>query len=118
MTDLMNPDSATDESAADPESPRTIQSSYLRRFEGAASLRLASEMDLAIVAHALSLEAEAPDLFETRALQNDGESSTHLGPKAALVLASAVRRRLAQQALGIANRNPRRVGKLLRKKSS
>ena len=117
MTDLMNPDSATEESGTDSRSAPTGQSIPLRRFEEPAALRLAGEMDLAIVAHALSLEAEAPDLLETRARHISGENSAHLGPRAALVLASAVRRRLAHQSLGIANRDPRRIGKLLRKKA-
>lgn len=117
MTDLTNPDSATEESAADAGTVPARKSAQLRRFDEPDVLRLASEMDLAIVAHALSLEAEAPDLFETRALRKSQESTAHLGPKAALVLASAVRRRLAQQGLGIANRNPRQISKLLKKKS-
>ncbi|WP_420404601.1 hypothetical protein [Nisaea sp.] len=117
MTDLMNPDGVTDESASDSKTRGIRQSSHLKRFEGAAALRLASEAELAVVAHALSLESEAPDLFESRSRQKAGDSDVHLGPKAALVLASAVRRRLAHQALGIANRDPRRIGKLLRKKA-
>lgn len=117
MTDLMNPDGATDECASDPQTSTGGQSGQLRKLEEPAALRLASDLDLAIVAHALSLEVEAPDLVETRARPNAEENCAHLGPRAALVLASAVRRRLALQSLGIANRDPRQVGKLLRKRA-
>jgi len=117
MTDIITPDSTAEEPAAEPKTVGPEPSTPSRRVREPAALRLASETELAIVAHALSLESEAPDLFETQSRSGDEENSAHLGPRAALVLASAVRRRLAEQGLGIANRNPRQIGKLLRRSS-
>lgn len=77
------------------------------------SLWTASADELALVAHALSGESGASNWFDS-SLKSGIGADLHMAPRAARVLASAIRRRLAQQSVTIANRNPKRLGELLK----
>ncbi|UUX50557.1 hypothetical protein NUH88_02430 [Nisaea acidiphila] len=111
MSDLSTSDPS---SGTAPEEAAEDERITARGFDGEAwpsSLRTASVGELAIVAHALSSESGTANWFDS-GLKSIVGPDLHLAPRAARVLASAVRRRLAQQTMTIVNRNPKRLGDL------